>query len=69
MPLTESLNTIELTNWKVCESSRFATELGAAIHIPPNAGGLLKRMGFSTSAIGANPCLRVSHSQRVSNNL
>ncbi|KAJ9653757.1 hypothetical protein H2198_007104 [Neophaeococcomyces mojaviensis] len=44
----------------VFESSRFATELGAAIHVPPNAHGLLKRMGITPSQSGANPCNRVT---------
>ena len=39
------------------ESSRFARETGAAIHMAPNAHGLLKRMNFSAEATGANECL------------
>ena len=46
--------------YQVYESSRFAIELGAAIHVPPNAYGLLKRMGIDPSATGANPCNRIT---------
>ncbi|KAK5085141.1 hypothetical protein LTR05_004420 [Lithohypha guttulata] len=40
----------------IFESSRFAAEIGAAIHIPPNAHGLFKRMGIILSESGANLC-------------
>jgi 2-polyprenyl-6-methoxyphenol hydroxylase-like FAD-dependent oxidoreductase len=45
---------------QVYESSKFAKELGAAIHIPPNAHSLLMKIGIDPVAIGANPCTRVS---------
>ncbi|KAF1962602.1 FAD/NAD(P)-binding domain-containing protein [Byssothecium circinans] len=38
------------------EQSRFANELGAAVHIAPNADGLLLRMGLDVAASGAVPC-------------
>jgi hypothetical protein len=41
---------------QVYESSKFATELGAAIHIPPNVYGLLERMGIDIPGTGANLC-------------
>ncbi|PYI32280.1 hypothetical protein BP00DRAFT_306429, partial [Aspergillus indologenus CBS 114.80] len=31
---------------EIFESSRFATELGAAIHLPPGANGILRRYGI-----------------------
>lgn len=45
---------------KIFESSRFAKETGAAIHIPPNAYGVLKRLGVEGLDIGANDCDAVS---------
>jgi 2-polyprenyl-6-methoxyphenol hydroxylase-like FAD-dependent oxidoreductase len=42
------------------EQSRFANELGAAVHLAPNANGLLRRMGLYAEEIGANPTLAVS---------
>lgn len=41
----------------IFESSQFAREVGAAIHMAPNANGLLKRLGVDTAQIGANECL------------
>lgn len=38
------------------EQSRFANELGAAVHIAPNAVGLLLRMGINVEDLGAVPC-------------
>ncbi|KAJ5751897.1 Salicylate hydroxylase [Penicillium odoratum] len=35
------------------ERSRFANEIGAAIHLTPNANGLLKRIGVDASQYGA----------------
>ena len=40
----------------IFESSKFSREIGAAIHIPPNANGILKSLGVSARAIGANRC-------------
>jgi hypothetical protein len=45
--------------FKVYEQSRFATETGAAIHIAPNANGLLKRIGVYADHIGGNLMERV----------
>ncbi|KAK6583711.1 hypothetical protein PZA11_003441 [Diplocarpon coronariae] len=45
---------------EIFESSRFATETGAAIHIPPNANGLLRRMGMVPEDHGANQCEWIS---------
>ncbi|RMZ85619.1 hypothetical protein DV737_g566, partial [Chaetothyriales sp. CBS 132003] len=39
---------------QVFEQSRFARETGAAVHIPPNANGILKRLGVSENDIEAN---------------
>jgi 2-polyprenyl-6-methoxyphenol hydroxylase-like FAD-dependent oxidoreductase len=42
------------------EASRFANELGAAVHLAPNANGLLRRMGLIPEAHGAVNCKRMS---------
>ncbi|KAJ4374154.1 hypothetical protein N0V83_002895 [Neocucurbitaria cava] len=42
------------------EQSRFANELGAAVHLAPNANGLLRRMGLIPEASGAVKCRRMS---------
>lgn len=42
------------------EQSRFANELGAAVHLAPNANGLLRRMGLIPEAKGANECKRLT---------
>jgi 2-polyprenyl-6-methoxyphenol hydroxylase-like FAD-dependent oxidoreductase len=42
------------------EQSRFANELGAAVHLAPNANGLLKRMGLIAEETGANEALVMS---------
>ena len=36
------------------ESSSFSNETGAAIHMAPNANGLLRRMGLYLEDVGAN---------------
>ncbi|KAK7899774.1 hypothetical protein LTR67_003519 [Exophiala xenobiotica] len=38
----------------IYEQSQFATELGAAMHVAPNAHGVLKRLGVDVAATGAN---------------
>jgi 2-polyprenyl-6-methoxyphenol hydroxylase-like FAD-dependent oxidoreductase len=42
------------------ERSRFSQELGAAVHLAPNANGLLKRYGIFAEEFGAVPNLGVS---------
>ncbi|KAH7402662.1 hypothetical protein BKA66DRAFT_564567 [Pyrenochaeta sp. MPI-SDFR-AT-0127] len=42
------------------EQSRFANELGAAVHLAPNANGLLRRMGLIPETHGAVKCKRLS---------
>lgn len=39
---------------KIFESSRFAAELGAAIHLQPNVVALLRRFGMRPEEVGAN---------------
>ncbi|RMD44997.1 hypothetical protein DV735_g78, partial [Chaetothyriales sp. CBS 134920] len=39
---------------EIFEQSRFARETGAAVHVQPNANGILKRLGVSESDIEAN---------------
>lgn len=38
----------------VLEQSRFANELGAALHLAPNSNGLLRRIGIFAERVGAN---------------
>ncbi|CAG8918567.1 unnamed protein product [Penicillium salamii] len=38
----------------IFESSRFAVELGAAIHLPPNVNGLLRRFGIQPEDFACN---------------
>jgi 2-polyprenyl-6-methoxyphenol hydroxylase-like FAD-dependent oxidoreductase len=44
----------------VLEQSRFATEAGAAIHLAPNANGILRRLGIFAEEAGANPMQRLT---------
>lgn len=44
---------------QVFEQSALATETGAALHIPPNANGILRRLGIFADEFGANPMERV----------
>ena len=43
-----------LTLPEIYEQSRFAQELGAAVHMAPNAHGLFKTLGVDLAATGAN---------------
>lgn len=45
----------------VLEQSRFANEVGAALHLAPNANGLLRRIGIFAETVGANLMESVSH--------
>ncbi|KAM0558078.1 hypothetical protein ACHAPJ_005245 [Fusarium lateritium] len=42
------------------EQSRFANEVGAAMHLAPNANGLLRRIGIFAENIGANAFERIT---------
>ncbi|RYP29683.1 hypothetical protein DL767_006635 [Monosporascus sp. MG133] len=42
------------------EQSRFANELGAAIHLAPNSNGLLRRVGIYAEVINANLMERIT---------
>src|ERR1035437_406064 len=44
----------------VYESSRFAVETGAAIHVPPNVNGLLRKYGLYPEKHGAVTCESIS---------
>ncbi|PYI23431.1 hypothetical protein BO99DRAFT_409037 [Aspergillus violaceofuscus CBS 115571] len=44
--------------FQIFESSRFATELGAAIHLPPGANGILRRYGITSEDFD---CIDVQH--------
>lgn len=39
------------------ETSKFSNETGAAIHVAPNANGLLRRMGLNLEDVGGNEML------------
>ena len=39
---------------QLLEQSRFAQELGAAVHLAPNANGILRRLGIKAEDFGAN---------------
>ncbi|GAM41708.1 hypothetical protein TCE0_042r15031 [Talaromyces pinophilus] len=45
---------------QIFEQSRFATETGAALHLAPNANGILRRLGIFPEEFGANPTQRIS---------
>ncbi|KAL2784515.1 hypothetical protein BJX66DRAFT_348237 [Aspergillus keveii] len=44
---------------QIFEQSHLATETGAAIHLAPNANGLLRRLGIFAEEFGANPMERL----------
>lgn len=44
---------------QIFEQSRFATETGAALHLAPNANGILRRLGIYAEDFGANLAQRV----------
>ncbi|KAL3462042.1 hypothetical protein BJX64DRAFT_277459 [Aspergillus heterothallicus] len=44
---------------QIFEQSQLATETGAAIHLAPNANGLLRRLGIFAEEFGANPMERL----------
>lgn len=43
------------------ERSRFANEIGAAIHLSPNANGVLRRLGIQAEDFGAVEAEQVRH--------
>lgn len=45
---------------KIFEQSAFTHEAGAAIHLAPNANGILRRLGIFAEEFGANEMERVS---------
>lgn len=45
-----------LTINQLFERSRFANEIGAAIHLSPNANGVLQRLGIDATKFGAVEC-------------
>ncbi|PVI04317.1 FAD binding domain-containing protein [Periconia macrospinosa] len=48
-------------NVTLLEQSRFANEVGAAVHIAPNAAGLVRRMGIDAPATGAVKCTHMKN--------
>ncbi len=53
-----------LTRMQIFEQSQFASELGAAVHLAPNANGILKRLGIHAEDFGSNPMQVVSFQRR-----
>jgi len=51
-------------NVSVFEQSRFIQEYGAAIHLAPNANGLLKRIGIDMADHGAIPTEMISEGDK-----
>jgi 2-polyprenyl-6-methoxyphenol hydroxylase-like FAD-dependent oxidoreductase len=49
----------------VLEQSRFANEVGAAVHLAPNCNGIMQRIGINAEDCGANELRRVC-SQKIS---
>jgi 2-polyprenyl-6-methoxyphenol hydroxylase-like FAD-dependent oxidoreductase len=47
-------------NVTLLEQSRFANELGAAVHLAPNANGLLRRIGLLPEKDGAVTCKKLT---------
>ncbi|KAL4889915.1 hypothetical protein BDV59DRAFT_210032 [Aspergillus ambiguus] len=47
-------------NVEIFEQSRLATETGAALHLAPNANGVLRRFGISAEDFGANDFERLT---------
>ncbi|KAF2728095.1 FAD/NAD(P)-binding domain-containing protein [Polyplosphaeria fusca] len=47
-------------NVTLLEQSSFSNELGAAVHLAPNANALVRRMGLYAEEIGANPTLKMT---------
>ncbi|GAM86966.1 hypothetical protein ANO11243_049870 [Dothideomycetidae sp. 11243] len=45
---------------QIFEQSKFAREAGAAVHVAPNAHGILKRLGIDLDVLGANKMERLT---------
>ncbi|EMC98606.1 hypothetical protein BAUCODRAFT_30880 [Baudoinia panamericana UAMH 10762] len=45
---------------EIYEQSKFASETGAALHLAPNANGILRRLGIFAEHFGANPMERLT---------
>ncbi|KAI1525011.1 FAD binding domain containing protein [Pyrenophora tritici-repentis] len=45
---------------QILEQSAFAREAGAAIHLTPNANGVLRRLGIFAESFGANCMARLT---------
>ncbi|KAL4863664.1 hypothetical protein BDV12DRAFT_201855 [Aspergillus spectabilis] len=51
------------------ERSKFAQELGAALHLAPNCNGILKRLGIFAETFGANETLEIAEYDAISGEL
>ncbi|KAF3384696.1 FAD-dependent urate hydroxylase [Penicillium rolfsii] len=51
------------------ERSRFAQELGAALHLAPNCNGILKRLGIFAESFGANETLQIAEYDAINGGL
>ena len=54
-----------LISFQLFERSELAQEVGAALHLAPNAHGLLRRYGIFPEEFGANPAHGVGHLRRT----
>lgn len=52
---------------KIFESSGFASETGAAIHLPPNTNGIMRRLGIIAQDFGSNPMCMMKESDGQGN--
>ncbi|CAK4030377.1 FAD binding domain-containing [Lecanosticta acicola] len=52
---------------KIYEQSRFAAELGAAVHLAPNCNGVLRRLGIFAEKFGSNPMNRLTEADDQGN--
>ncbi|KAI5362805.1 Putative FAD-binding domain, acetoacetate decarboxylase, FAD/NAD(P)-binding domain superfamily [Septoria linicola] len=54
-------------NVTVFEQSRFASEVGAAVHLAPNSNGILRRLGIFAETFGANTMNRLTEADYAGN--
>ena len=53
------VESVLILNLQILEQSRFAQELGAAVHLAPNSNGILRRLGIKAESFGANDMTKV----------
>ena len=58
--LTAAISLGQQGHWvQIFEQSRFANEVGAAIHLTPNASGIMYQLGLDPRDHGAIPVIQV----------